>query len=89
MELKSNKNLFDDFILSLEHKWLKIILILGITLVPLFGLLDFIIMPQEKLRLFLSLRFLVSGILILQLLLVLKFEWKNLLRMLIFLGNFP
>ncbi|MCB1192260.1 MAG: serine/threonine-protein phosphatase [Leptospiraceae bacterium] len=81
MELKSNKNLFDDFILSLEHKWLKIILILGITLVPLFGLLDLIIMPQEKLRLFLSLRFLVSGILILQLLLVLKFEWKRTIKL--------
>lgn len=81
MELKTNKNLFDEFILSLEHKWLKIILILGITLVPLFGLLDLVIMPKDKLKLFLSLRFLVSGILVLQLLLVLKFEWNKTIKL--------
>ncbi|MCB1190685.1 MAG: diguanylate cyclase [Leptospiraceae bacterium] len=86
--MKANQDIFDRFILSLEHKWIKIILILGIVLVPLFGFLDAVIMPREKLKLFLFLRFIVSGILIIQLLFLIKFQWNKYIKLHAFFFTF-
>ncbi len=40
---------FDAFIWSLEKKWIMIVCVLGFTIVPLFGGLDFFIIPSEYL----------------------------------------
>ena len=48
MELETQKQTFDEFITDLERKWIRITLLLGITLVPIFGILDFVIIPEEQ-----------------------------------------
>jgi serine phosphatase RsbU (regulator of sigma subunit) len=56
MELKNsheeqlfNAKMFTPFIDALMHQWIKTLTFLGITLIPLFGILDYLIAPQEDL----------------------------------------
>ncbi|MDH4200075.1 MAG: serine/threonine-protein phosphatase [Spirochaetia bacterium] len=38
---------FDTFLNSIIHHWLKTLTFIGITLIPIFGILDYFIMPSE------------------------------------------
>ncbi len=47
---------FSDYADGLIHDWMKILALLGVTLVPLFILLDYVTMPTELLRTFAAYR---------------------------------
>ncbi|MDH4262957.1 MAG: serine/threonine-protein phosphatase [Spirochaetia bacterium] len=57
---------FKTFLNGLIHQWLKTLTIIGITLVPLFGILDYFIMPTELVTRFWTYRFIYSTILLVQ-----------------------
>ncbi|TGN17279.1 PP2C family protein-serine/threonine phosphatase [Leptospira idonii] len=46
----SQQQSFQKFILELEKKWIQLICVLGFTLVPIFGGLDYFIIPKEYLE---------------------------------------
>ncbi|PJZ70495.1 stage II sporulation protein E [Leptospira perolatii] len=78
METKNRS--FDEFVWALEKKWIEIVCILGVILVPLFGGLDYFIIPkeylQDNLSYFFTLRGIATGIALVQLL-ILKFSKPN------------
>ena len=65
---------FDDYLISLETRWIRVILILGFTLVPLFGLLDAAVIPRDKMFFFWKLRGIATGTCILQYLLLRRLD---------------
>lgn len=65
---------FEEFLLELERKWIRTILLLGITLIPLFGVLDMVMMPAAKLKLFWAIRAITVLICILQYLILARFD---------------
>lgn len=67
----------DEFIHGLEVKWFRAILLLGIILIPVFGVLDFVLAPMAEMKLFWSLRVFVTLILIVQFLVLTKLKWDR------------
>ena len=68
MQLSSSATEFTDYLKALETKWLRIVLFLGSGLVLVFGLLDYFMVPREKLPFFLGIRAAVVVICLFQLL---------------------
>ncbi len=71
--MNSHINSFDNYLNELYRKWIGLILIMGIVLVPLFGLLDLVMMPSDKLYLFWILRGIVTIVCISQYFLLKKY----------------
>lgn len=66
------RSAFDKYIDALTHDWLKTLTALGFTLVPLFLILDYFTMPQEKLRNFFIYRVVATVLIVVQHFLVRK-----------------
>ncbi|EQA43528.1 SpoIIE-like protein phosphatase domain protein [Leptospira broomii serovar Hurstbridge str. 5399] len=76
----SQEQSFQKFIWTLEKKWIQIVCVLGFTLVPIFGGLDYFIIPREyldqNLTYFLTLRAVASIIVLIQFI-ILKYSSPN------------
>lgn len=57
---------FDDYLNSIIHQWLKTLTTLGFTLVPIFFILDYFIMPKDLLARFGLYRLISTAILLIQ-----------------------
>lgn len=69
--------LLEDFERTLERRWIRAMLLLGIILVPLFGALDAVIAPPAVLHLFLSIRLLATLSCIIQYYILIRFTRKK------------
>ncbi|EPG75309.1 SpoIIE-like protein phosphatase domain protein [Leptospira fainei serovar Hurstbridge str. BUT 6] len=76
----SQEQSFQKFVWTLEKKWIQIVCVLGFTLVPIFGGLDYFIIPREyldqNLTYFLTLRAAASVIVFIQFI-ILKYSNPN------------
>ncbi|EQA37225.1 SpoIIE-like protein phosphatase domain protein [Leptospira inadai serovar Lyme str. 10] len=76
----SQEQSFQKFVWTLEKKWIQIVCVLGFTLVPIFGGLDYFIIPREyldqNLTYFLTLRAVASIIVLIQFI-ILKYSDPN------------
>jgi phosphoserine phosphatase RsbU/P len=61
---------FEEYLQLITHDWLRTLTILGFTLIPMFFILDYFMLPRENLGRFAIYRTVVTGIILLQSLLI-------------------
>jgi sigma-B regulation protein RsbU (phosphoserine phosphatase) len=57
---------FDEYLQLVTHDWLRTLTVLGFTLIPIFFILDYFMLPRENLLRFGTYRVVVTGVILLQ-----------------------